>query len=81
MGPFARPACHPLLDTAIVLHYRDYTMAEPNFKICNFTVDHIVPKARGSTDHIENVQLLCGHCNSVKGTKMQEGFLAALRSR
>ena len=34
-----------------------------------YTVDHVVPKARGGTDHIENLQLLCGACNSVKGTK------------
>ena len=33
-----------------------------------YTVDHVVPKARGGTDHIENLQLLCGAC-SVKGTK------------
>ncbi len=46
-----------------------------------YTVDHVVAKARGGTDHIENLQLLCGACNSMKGTKTQEEFLAALRSR
>ena len=51
------------------------------FPFRNFTVDHIVPKARGGTDHIENLQLLCGACNSVKGTKTQEEFLVALRGR
>ena len=50
------------------------------FEIRNFTVDHIVAKSKGGTDHIENLQLLCGHCNSVKGTKTQEEFLAVLRS-
>ena len=35
----------------------------------NLTIDHIVPKADGGTDHIENLWLLCGACNSSKGTK------------
>ncbi len=30
-------------------------------------------------DHIENLQLLCGHCNSVKGTRPQEYLVARLR--
>ncbi len=51
------------------------------FPFRNFTVDHVVPKARGGTDHIENLQLLCNACNSMKGTKTQAEFLAALRSR
>ena len=37
------------------------------FKI--FEVDHMVPQSRGGTDHLENLQLLCGHCNKVKGSQ------------
>ncbi len=37
------------------------------FKV--FEVDHIVSRMRGGTDHIDNFQLLCGHCNSVKGDR------------
>ncbi len=57
------------------------TGCEVLFPFRNFTVDHVVPKARGGTDHIENLQLLCNACNSMKGTKTQAEFLAALRSR
>ena len=32
-------------------------------------VDHILPKARGGTDHKDNLQLLCCHCNRTKGSK------------
>lgn len=32
------------------------------------TVDHIVPLKHGGTDTLENVQLTCKRCNSVKGT-------------
>ena len=31
------------------------------------------------TDHIQNLQLLCGHCNSVKGDRPQEYLVARLR--
>ncbi len=47
------------------------------FKV--FEVDHIIPQARGGTDHVDNLQLLCGHCNKVKGDRPQEYLVARLR--
>jgi site-specific DNA-methyltransferase (adenine-specific) len=49
-----------------------------HFPFRNLTVDHIVPKAYGGSDHYENLQLLCGWCNSKKGTRSQEEFLAEM---
>ena len=37
--------------------------------------------ADGGTDHISNLQLLCGHCNSVKGTRTQEELLLMLTDK
>ena len=50
------------------------------FPFRNMTVDHITPRSRGGSDHFDNLQLLCNACNSTKGTKSQEQFIAALKA-
>ena len=49
------------------------------FPFRNLTIDHVVPQSRGGTDHLENLQLLCGACNSLKGDRPQEYLLARLK--
>ena len=52
---------------------------EVMFPFRNFTVDHVIPQNRGGTDHLDNLQLLCGACNSVKGDRPQEHLIARLK--
>ena len=51
------------------------------FPFRNLTVDHVVPRAQGGSDVLDNLQLLCGACNSTKGTGTHAALLAALRQR
>lgn len=52
-----------------------------HFEMRNLTIDHIIDKNSGGTDHIENLQLLCGNCNSVKGNRGMEYLMAKLQMR
>ena len=47
----------------------------------NLTIDHVIPKSRGGTDHLENLQLLCGACNSIKGDREMAYLMARLKER
>lgn len=42
---------------------------EPVIKL---TIDHIIPLSRGGNNKKENIQPLCGNCNSSKGKKIIE---------
>jgi 5-methylcytosine-specific restriction endonuclease McrA len=49
------------------------------FEFRNLEVDHVVPRAKGGSDHISNYQLLCGFCNRSKGKGSHAELLAKLR--
>ncbi len=43
-----------------------------HFMTQHLEVDHIISRSKGGTDHLENLQLLCAHCNRVKGDRGME---------
>ena len=49
-----------------------------HFEARHFDVDHIIARAKGGTDHLENLQLLCGSCNSIKGDRGMDYLRAKL---
>ena len=49
-----------------------------HFPFKNLTIDHIIPLTKGGTHHRDNLQLLCGWCNSMKGGGSQEEFVAKM---
>ena len=45
---------------------------QTHFEIRHLEVDHVIARSRGGTDHLDNLQLLCGNCNQVKGNRGME---------
>ena len=80
-------------DMGIVPHYRTHKHrlfgkqegrcggCQMVFEFRMFDVDHVWPRARGGTDHYDNLQLLCPACNRAKGTGTQAELIAKLRQR
>ncbi len=52
-----------------------------DFKAWNLEVDHIIPKAKGGGNYVENYQLLCGNCNRIKGDRPMEYLMTKIRAR
>ena len=49
------------------------------FDYRHFHIDHIVPVSKGGQDIDDNKQLLCGHCNILKGARDMAHLKARLR--
>lgn len=43
-----------------------------HYKSKDLAFDHNLPQDKGGSDELDNLQLLCPHCNSTKGTGTME---------
>ena len=59
----------------------DCNLCEQHFHARNLTLDHVIPRAHGGPDDDANLQLLCGACNSLKGTGTMTEALARFTQR
>jgi hypothetical protein len=53
----------------VIPHVNLYHKDE-NGKFTLFTKDHIIPKSKGGTDDLTNLQTMCSPCNFIKGNKL-----------
>ena len=70
LGPL--PAAPTHRRTLYGIHAGDCAGCGEHFQLRHLEVDHIIARARGGTDHIGNLQLLCGSCNRIKGDRGME---------
>ena len=52
-----------------------------HFQYQNLEVDHVVAVSRGGGDEDGNLQLLCGHCNRMKGAKDMADLIVSLKKQ
>ena len=52
-----------------------------HFEFRHFQKDHIIPQSRGGQDTDSNLQLLCGHCNLIKGDRPMSYLLSVIAKR
>ena len=50
-----------------------------HFEARHLEIDHIIARSKGGTDHRDNLQLLCGSCNRIKGDRGMAYLRAKLR--
>ena len=72
MGNLPRYNCTENRQTLYGRQGGDCAGCRSHFEPRHLEVDHIIARSVGGTDHLDNLQLLCGHCNRTKGHRGME---------
>lgn len=73
------PPCQSHKPTLYGLQSGNCAGCAEHFEARHLEVDHIIARAKGGTDHIDNLQLLCGSCNRIKGNRGMEYLMSKLQ--
>lgn len=52
--------------------YHEWVCLWCEYRFDKLSADHVVPLSKGGSNHIANIQPLCGPCNSSKGVKIMD---------
>lgn len=52
------------------VHFLTLYVERPDGYIDRMTADHIIPKSKGGSDDLDNLQPMCYTCNTTKGDKI-----------
>ena len=69
LGPLPAYNCRQNRETLYGQQGGDCAGCHEHFKSQHLEIDHIISRSKGGTDHLSNLQLLCGNCNRVKGDR------------
>ena len=72
LGPLPRYNCEANRKTLYGEQAGHCAGCSTHFESRHLEVDHIIARQNGGTDHLANLQLLCGNCNRIKGDRGME---------
>ena len=79
VGPLPRYNCEANRKALYGEQGGDCAGCRTHFEARHLEVDHIIARQNGGTDHLANLQLLCGNCNRIKGARGMEYLQAKLQ--
>ena len=72
IGPLPRYNCAANRQTLYGVQGGNCAGCSTHFETRHLEVDHIISRGKGGTDHLGNLQLMCGSCNRIKGDRGME---------